>query len=232
MQKAAQFFFLILFGYACAAQDPASAATHQPVRARHGMVASASPLASQVGMKTLKSGGNAVDAAAVVAMTLAVTHPEAGNLGGGGFMLIRTADGRNSFLDFRERAPKKATRDMYLDAKGNVVPGSSTVGAKAVGVPGTVAGVALALQRFGTISFADACRPAERLARKGFRLSRYEAGSLRGYAAKLERFPESRRIFLRDGNYYREGELFRQPQLAKTFSRLIRQGPYTAQGRS
>ncbi|OGU09419.1 MAG: gamma-glutamyltransferase [Geobacteraceae bacterium GWC2_58_44] len=215
----------MLFGYACAGQDLAAAATHQPVRARQGMVASASPLASQAGMKALKGGGNAVDAAAVVAMTLAVTHPEAGNLGGGGFMLIRTADGRSSFLDFRERAPKKATRDMYLDGKGNVVPGGSTVGVKAVGVPGTVAGIALALQRLGTISFADACRPAELLARKGFRLSRYEAGFLRAYADKLERFPESRRIFLRDGNYYREGELFRQPQLAKTFGRLIQHGP-------
>lgn len=225
MFQAAWLFFLMLTTSACVAPDQASAATHRPVRARQGMVASASPLASQVGMEALKNGGNAVDAAAVVAMTLAVTHPEAGNLGGGGFMLIRTADGRSSFLDFRERAPKKAGPDMYLDSKGNVVPGSSSVGVKAVGVPGTVAGVALALQRFGSISFADACRPAERLAREGFLLSKYESDFLRQHAGKLERFPESRRIFLRDGKFYSEGELFRQPELAATFSRLIQQGP-------
>ena len=223
--KATRFFFCLLIGYACAAPDLASAATRQPERARQGMVASANPIASQAGMETLKKGGNAVDAAAVVAMALAVTHPEAGNLGGGGFMLIRSADGRSSFLDFREKAPKKARRDMYLDGRGNVVAGSSTIGAKAAGVPGTVAGVALALQRFGTISFADACRPAERLAREGVVLSRYEARFLRQHADKLERFPESRRIFLRDGNYYREGELLRQPELAATFSRLIQHGP-------
>ena len=223
--KGAKFLFLISLAFACAPGAPACAATHRPVRAAHGMVASASPLASQAGMEMLKSGANAVDAAAVVAMALAVTHPEAGNLGGGGFMLIRTADGRSSFLDFRERAPKKAGRDMYLDDKGNVIAGSSTAGAKAVGVPGTVAGISLALQRFGTISFADACRPAERLAREGFVLSKYEADFLRQHVAKLEPFPESRRIFLRDGNLYREGEIFRQPDLAATFGRLIQYGP-------
>jgi gamma-glutamyltranspeptidase/glutathione hydrolase len=218
---------LLLVLAVCFFQDPAFGATHRPVRAPHGMVASASALASRAGMETLKNGGNAVDAAAVVALALAVTHPEAGNLGGGGFMLIRTADGRSSFLDFRERAPKKARPDLYLDAKGNVIPGSSRAGVRASGVPGTVAGIALALRRFGSISFADACRPAERLAREGFELSKYQADFLKseGAKAKLERFPESRRIFLRDGAYYREGELFRQPELAATFGRLIRQGP-------
>ena len=218
-------FLFLLIGQVWGATDPACGATHRPARAKQGMVASANPLASQAGMETLKGGGNAVDAAAVVAMALAVTHPEAGNLGGGGFMLIRSADGRSSFIDFRERAPKRARRDMYLDGRGNVIPGSSTIGARAAGVPGTVAGIALALKRFGTISFADACRPAERLAREGVVLSKYESDFLRQHADKLERFPESRRIFLRDGDYYREGELLRQPELAATFSRLIQHGP-------
>ena len=225
MVEHARDFFIVLLLIAIALPDPAAAATHRPVRARHGMVASASPPASQAGMEVLQKGGNAVDAAAVVAMALAVTHPEAGNIGGGGFMLIRTADGRSSFLDFRERAPKGATREMFLDSKGNIVPRGSTIGAKAVGVPGTVAGIALALQRFGTMSFSDACRPAERLAREGFVLSKYEADLLRTYSDKLGIFPETRRIYLRDGNYYQEGELFRQPELAATFSRLIQNGP-------
>ena len=219
-----RFIFPLLALAACGPLAPALGATHRPVRAPHGMVASASPLASRAGMETLKKGGNAVDAAAVVALALAVTHPEAGNLGGGGFMLIRTADGRRSFLDFRERAPGKARPDLYLDSKGGVIPEGSTVGVRAAGVPGTVAGIELALRRFGTLSFADACRPAERLAREGFELSKYEVDSLRSEAAKLERFPESRRIFLRDGDYYREGELFRQPELAATLGRLIRGG--------
>ena len=221
-----RFIYPLLLVLAVGFQDPACGATHRPARAPHGMVASASALASLAGMETLKNGGNAVDAAAVVALALAVTLPEAGNLGGGGFMLIRTSDGRSSFLDFRERAPKKSRPDLYLDAKGNVIPGRSRAGVMASGVPGTVAGVALALRRFGSISFADACRPAERLAREGFQLTKYQADFLKsaGAKAKLERFPESRRIFLRDGAYYREGELFRQPELAATFGRLIRQG--------
>jgi gamma-glutamyltranspeptidase / glutathione hydrolase len=225
MLKHARNFFLILVGLSFAVPGPAAAATHRPVRAPHGMVASGSPPASQAGMEVLRAGGNAVDAAGVVAMALAVTHPEAGNLGGGGFMLIRTADGRSSFLDFRERAPQKATRDMYLDSEGNVVPRSSTNGAKAVGVPGTVAGIAFALERFGTMSFADACRPAERLAREGIVLSKYEADLLRSFADKLGMFPETRRIYLRNGNFYKEGDLFRHPELAATFSRLILNGP-------
>ena len=220
-------YSLLLVLAVCGVQYPAFGATRRPVRAPHGMVASESALASRAGMETLKNGGNAVDAAAVVALALAVTLPEAGNLGGGGFMLIRTSDGRSSFLDFRERAPKKSRPGLYLDAKGNVIPGSSRAGVRASGVPGTVAGIALALRRFGSISFADACRPAERLAREGFELTKYQADFLKsaGAKAKLERFPESRRIFQRDGAYYREGELLRQPELAATFGRLIRQGP-------
>lgn len=224
--KSGFFVAVLITLFSSTAVDFVQAATHRTVRARKGMVASANPLASQVGMTVLKNGGNAVDAAAAVALALAVTHPEAGNLGGGGFMLIRTADGRNSFIDFRERAPKSAFEKMYLDKNGEVIKDLSTVGAKSVGVPGTVAGIALALKRFGSISFADACRPAERLAREGFVLSEYEAGFLKSESKKLSKFPESKRIFLNNGlPYYKEGDLFRQPELAATFSRLIKQGP-------
>lgn len=196
-----------------------------PVRARHAMVASTHEVASQVGVEIMKRGGNAVDAAVAVALALAVVHPAAGNLGGGGFMLIRLADGRTSLIDYREMAPAGASREMYLDDKGNVIPEASTVGHRAVAVPGTVAGLALALEKYGTMSFGDLCRPAERLAREGVVLTHHEAESLRRAAKLLARFPESNRIFLREGRYYSEGEVFRQPDLAATFARLIERGP-------
>lgn len=189
------------------------------------MVASTHEIASRVGVEILQRGGNAVDAAVAVALALAVVHPAAGNLGGGGFMLIRMADGRASVIDYREMAPARAHRDMYVDEKGDVVPEASTVGHRAVAVPGTVAGLALALEKYGTMSWADVCRPAERLAREGVVLTHFEAESLRRAARLLERFPESRRIFLRDGRYYEEGEIFRQPDLAETLRRLIERGP-------
>lgn len=204
---------------------PDAAQIGRPVRARQGMVASTHEVASRVGVEILKRGGNAVDAAVAVAFALAVVHPAAGNLGGGGFMLIRMADGRASVIDYREMAPARAHRDMYLDERGDVRPEASTVGHRAVAVPGTVAGMALALERYGTMSWADVCRPAERLAREGVVLTHFEAESLKRAARLLSRFPESRRIFLRDGRYYEEGEVFRQPELAETFRRLIEHGP-------
>src|SRR5215212_7738224 len=132
---------------------PLSAASRDPLRARHGMVASSSELASQVGVDVMKKGGNAVDAAVAVAFALAVTWPSAGNLGGGGFMLVRKADGATEAIDYRERAPLKASRDMYLDAQGNVVKGMSTEGYAAVAVPGTVAGLAFAHARHGRLKW-------------------------------------------------------------------------------
>ncbi len=197
----------------------------RPVRARHGMVASTHEVASRVGVEILQRGGNAVDAAVAVAFALAVVHPAAGNLGGGGFMLIRMADGRATVIDYREMAPARAHPRMYLDEKGEVIPEASTVGHRAVAVPGTVAGMALALQKYGTMSWADVCRPAERLAREGVVLTHFEAESMKRAARLLSRFPESRRIFLRNGRYYEEGEVFRQPELAQTFRRLIEHGP-------
>src|SRR6058998_1500180 len=133
---------------------PLQAASRLPARARHVMVASVDAIASRVGADIMKRGGNAVDAAVAVALALAVTWPEAGNLGGGGFMLIRNADGTAEAIDYREIAPLAATRDMYLDASGNVIKDLSSVGYKAIGVPGTVAGLALAHKRHGKLPWA------------------------------------------------------------------------------
>ena len=189
-----------------------------------GMVASTSAPATRAGVEVLRAGGNAVDAAVAVGLALAVTYPAAGNLGGGGFMMIRMADGRTAALDFRETAPAAATRDMFLDAAGRLVPDRSVEGELAAGVPGTVAGFEAAWRRFGTASWRDLVAPARRLATEGFDLSPALARSFRE-TARLGRFPESRRIFQRDGRYYAAGERFRQPELAATLTRLQEQGP-------
>src|SRR6266496_1386660 len=157
---------------------PLHAASRLPVRAKQAMVASVDAIASRVGADIMRRGGNAVDAAVAVALTLAVTWPEAGNLGGGGFMLIRNADGTEEALDYRERAPFAATRDMYLDANGNIIKDASLVGYKAVGVPGTVAGLALAQKRHGKLPWADVVEPSRKLAAEGFPVSQYLARSL------------------------------------------------------
>lgn len=203
---------------------PASAASRLPVRAPHGMVASVDAIASRVGVDVMKRGGNAIDAAVAIALTLAVTWPEAGNLGGGGFMLIRKADGTAVALDYRERAPLAATRDMYLDANGNVIKDASLVGYKAIGVPGTVAGLALASKRYGKLPWRDLVEPARKLAAGGFPVSQYLANSLHGKQtlARLKLFPESWRIFERSGKPYQQGEIFVQPDLARTLARIQR----------
>jgi gamma-glutamyltranspeptidase/glutathione hydrolase len=195
----------------------------QPVRAKHGMVASAEERASQVGVEILKKGGNAVDAAVATGLALAVTYPAAGNLGGGGFMMIRMADGRAVAIDYREIAPALATHDMYLDKAGRLTR-ASLEGPKASGVPGTVAGLAMALEKYGTMKWADVVEPARRLAAEGFTASYPMARSLRSEKV-LTGNPESRRIFLKEGKRYAEGEIFRQPELAATLERLKTQGP-------
>ena len=166
----------------------------------------------------MQAGGNAVDAAAATGFALAVVHPAAGNLGGGGFMLIRLAEGKTHFLDYREKAPAAATRDMYLDTQGDVVGGASEVGYKAIGVPGSVAGMVYAHQKYGKLTLKQVMAPAIRLAREGYRLSWGEARDL--HDKHLAEFAESRRIFQRDGNYYQPGEVFRQPDLARTLERI------------
>jgi gamma-glutamyltranspeptidase / glutathione hydrolase len=176
-------------------------------------------------VEILKQGGNAVDAAVAVGFALAVTHPFAGNIGGGGFMLIRLADGRKSFIDYREEAPGKASREMYLGAQGEIIPSASTVGALSVGVPGTVAGLALAEQKYGKLGLAAVLQPAIRLARDGFAVSYALSQSLLRDSSLLSKYDESRRIFLRDGNPYQPGEIFKQPELAQTLELIAQNGP-------
>lgn len=203
---------------------PASAFIN-PVRARFGMVASSNEVASKVGLEILKRGGNAVDAAVAVGLALAVVFPEAGNLGGGGFMIIHLADGRNTAIDYREVAPAKARHNMYLDIQGNPIPEASNAGYLSAGVPGTVAGLALALKKYGTMKWAEVIEPARRLAADGFVVSPWLSDNLRSNSKLLERFAVSRRIFLKDGKYYNEGDVFKQPELSKTLERLKKEGP-------
>ncbi len=167
----------------------------------------------------MKAGGNAVDAAAAVGFALAVVHPQAGNLGGGGFMLIRLADGKTHFIDYREKAPVAATANMYLDSQGNVIEDASAVGYKAIGVPGSVAGMVYAEKKYGKLSLDQVIAPAIKLAEDGFALTAQDAKDLRDDKF-LSKFPESRRIFQRDGNYYKAGEIFKQPDLAHTLKRI------------
>src|SRR6185369_5434025 len=169
------------------------AASREPARARHGMVASTSEIASRVGVEIMQRGGNAIDAAVAVGLALAVTWPSAGNIGGGGFMMIRRANGDTEIIDYRERAPLAANRDMYLDKDGNVIKGASTVGYKAVGVPGSVAGAFLAQKRHGKLTWAQVVEPARRLATEGFEVHIHLARSLRGTSKTLAQFPESNR---------------------------------------
>ncbi len=201
-------------------------AQRAPVEAEHGMVVSASQIASEIGMDVMKRGGNAADAAVATGLALAVVYPRAGNLGGGGFATLRLASGKATTIDFRETAPAAASRDMYLDASGQVISGQSTVGYKAAGVPGTVAGLALLHQKYGSgkLSWSELLEPAHRLAEAGFTVSTNLARDLRSSERLLGRFPESKRIFLRDGKFYEPGEVFKQPELAKTLQRMQKSG--------
>ena len=189
------------------------------------MVATVEPHASDVGVSILQHGGNAIDAAVAVGFTLAVTHPSAGNLGGGGFMLIRLSDGRATFIDFRERAPELATADMYLDRHAQPTK-DSDIGYRASGVPGTPCGLELARRKYGLKSLADLIQPAYQLASKGFAVSYGLANELKAKenVERLGRFPDSKRIFLREGHYYQPGEMLQQPELAQTLKRLMKFG--------
>jgi gamma-glutamyltranspeptidase / glutathione hydrolase len=208
---------------------PVLAAGREPVRARHGIVASTNEVASRVGVDVMKRGGNAVDAAIAVAFALAVTHPAAGNLFGGGFMVIRLKNGKTTAIDYREMAPAAAHRDIYLDKNGELIKGEggSLVGYRAAGVPGTVRGMEIALKKYGSgrLTWSQLVEPARALAANGFVVTHSLARSLQNSEEYLSKYPETKRIYLRNGNFYKEGEVFRQPDLAATFSRLQRSGP-------
>src|SRR5687768_6031916 len=199
-----------------------AADSRDPVRGKQAMVSSSSEAASRAGIEVMKKGGNAVDAAVATGLALAVTWPAAGNIGGGGFMLIRKADGTAEVIDYRGTAPAGAKRDMFLDAEGNVIKGLSTYGHKASAVPGTIAGFKLAHQRHGKLKWEEVVEPARRLASEGFLVSDFLARAMT-YESSLKRLeltPETRRIFLRDGKYYEPGEKFVQPKLAATLARI------------
>ncbi|HEY6802367.1 MAG TPA: gamma-glutamyltransferase [Pyrinomonadaceae bacterium] len=210
-------------------QSRVFAAAREPVRARHGIVASTNEVASRVGVEVMKRGGNAVDAAIGVAFALAVTHPAAGNLTGGGFMVIRLKNGKSTAIDYREMAPAAATRNIYLDKNGDLIKGEggSLQGYRAAGVPGTVRGMELALKKYGSgkLTWSQLIEPARRLAANGFEVTNDLARSLAGNSDYLSKYPETKRIYLRGGKLYQEGEIFRQPDLAATFARLQQSGP-------
>jgi gamma-glutamyltranspeptidase/glutathione hydrolase len=228
-------FFLLTFTFlpAVRAQDAAEykaradsekAWPKEAVRGAHAMVATDEELASRAGVEILQKGGNAVDAAVATAFALAVVEPAAGNIGGGGFMLVRMADGRSSFLDYREVAPDKATREMYIKPDGKLDEVASVIGYKSVAVPGTVAGLELALKTYGKLKLTDVMAPAIRLAENGYAVSAKLAHEFLEEKRDLQKFSVSSRIFLKNGEMYKPGETLRQPELAATLKRIAKNG--------
>src|SRR5438270_2799455 len=218
MRSPRKSFILLLMALAVVFAERSAIASTEPVHAAHAIVVSVHELASRAGVETMQAGGNAIDAAVATGFALAVVHPPAGNIGGGGFMLIRMADGKAHFVDYREKAPAAATRDMYLDAQGNVIEGASEIGYKAIGVPGSVAGMVYAEQKYGKLTLKQVMAPAIRLAREGYALTWEEAADM--HDRHLAEFPESHRVFQRNGEYYKPAEIFRQPDLARTLERI------------
>lgn len=213
--------------WSLAAGSVANAASVRPVAAEKGMVVTAQHLASEIGVDILKRGGSAIDAAVAVGYALAVVYPAAGNLGGGGFMTAWFADGRKTFLDFREKAPRAATRDMYLDKDGNVVKGLTTSGWLAVGVPGTVSGLEYARKKYGTMTLKALIEPAIKLAEDGFVLDQGDVDKLTSATDDFRKFPATTQIFLNKGQSFVAGQRLVQPDLADTL-RLI--GKHGADG--
>jgi gamma-glutamyltranspeptidase/glutathione hydrolase len=197
----------------------------QPVRGTHGMVATDEKLASEAGVEILKQGGNAVDAAVATAFALAVVEPAAGNIGGGGFMLVRMADGNTHFFDYREMAPGKATREMYVKPDGTLDNQAATIGYRSVAVPGTVAGLALALKTHGTMRLAQVMAPAIRYAEEGIPVAEKLVREFAEERKDLQRFSMSSHVFLNDGKFYHLGDTLRQPELAATLKRIAKKGP-------
>jgi gamma-glutamyltranspeptidase/glutathione hydrolase len=203
---------------------PLQAASVAPVAAEHGMVVTAQHLATQVGVDVLKRGGNAIDAAVAVGYALAVVYPAAGNLGGGGFMTVQLADGRKTFLDFREKAPLAATADMYLDKDGNVIKGLSTNGHLAVGVPGTVSGMEMAREKYGTMKRAELLAPSIALAEKGFALNQGDIDMFATATSDFRKDPVSGAIFLNKGEPFAVGQKLVQKDLATTLKTISAKG--------
>jgi len=195
-----------------------------PVRARNGMVVSASKIASEVGTEILKKGGNAIDAAVAVGFALAVTYPSAGNIGGGGFMVIRLNDRTSTTIDYREKAPSNAHEKMFQDSSGNFLPQLSQEGTTSAGVPGSVAGLLYALEKYGTMNVKDVLAPAIKLAEEGFILDYRLAESINNNYQEFIKYPSSKKIFTKDGHPFEEGDLFIQKDLAKTLRLIAEKG--------
>jgi gamma-glutamyltranspeptidase/glutathione hydrolase len=196
----------------------------QPIKAANGIVVTADKFAAQIGLSVLERGGNAVDASVAAAFALAVTYPTAGNIGGGGFMIIRTADNNVFALDYREKAPLKASRDMYLDQNGEVIKDANTIGYLAAGVPGTVYGLWQAHKKFGRLKWKSLLEPAIDLAEKGFYLDEYNANGLNAATDDFNRFESSKKIFTRDGCAYKTNDKLIQKDLAQTLKRIAKKG--------
>ena len=196
----------------------------KPFKSKNGMVVTASKIASKVGVEILKAGGNAVDAAVAVGFTLAVTYPYAGNIGGGSFMVIHLQDGTNTTIDFRERAPFTAYRNMYLDKDGNVIENMSLEGAASVGVPGSVAGLIYALEKYGTMKLSKVIQPAIELAENGWAVESQDSESFYKFLEVFSKYPSSLKIFTNNGVPYKEGDLFKQPDLAWTLKQIRDKG--------
>jgi gamma-glutamyltranspeptidase/glutathione hydrolase len=199
---------------------PACSNIPQPVSSEKGMVVSVSSYASRIGVEILRRGGNAIDAAVAVGFALAVTYPSAGNLGGGGFMVIHLADGSNTTIDFREKAPLSAHKDMYLNKAGEFVPELSRRGTTSAGVPGSVAGLTYALEKYGTLTLEEVIQPAIDLAKNGWILEERDERYFNNNLSVFEKYPSSLKVFTKDGKPYMDGELFVQPDLAWTLEKI------------
>ena len=197
-----------------------------PVQSKKGMVVSSDSLATQIGVDILKNGGNAVDAAVTIGFVMAVTQPRAGNIGGGGFMLIHSAEtSKIAAIDYREKAPAKAYSRMFLDKDGKVDANISRFSHLSAGVPGTVAGLTLALEKYGTLSLADTLAPAIKLAEKGFTVTPGFSNSIKAQAKRLKKWDSTGKVFFKsDGSYYEPGDNFIQNDLAKTLKAIARNG--------
>ncbi|MBK7630022.1 MAG: gamma-glutamyltransferase [Ignavibacteriales bacterium] len=195
-----------------------------PVRGKNGMVVSASELATKVGVEILQKGGNAIDAAVAVGFALAVTYPSAGNIGGGGFMVIHLNDGKNTAIDYREKAPSGANEFIFQDSLGNFLPDKSQFGVTSSGVPGSVAGLIYALEKYGSLTLAEVIQPAIDLARNGFELEYRLAKSIEYELEYFNQYESSKKIFSKDGNAFVEGDLFFQNDLSNTLERIKKNG--------
>lgn len=223
MKKLVYFLFLVFINYNCVSHKKSSPYQNTNNEYQNGAVVTAHPLASQVGVDILKKGGNAIDAAIAVKFALAVVYPNAGNLGGGGFMVYRSKTGEVNSLDFREKAPATAHKDMYLDKDGNPITDLSLYGQLAAGVPGAVAGMDEAFKKYATLSWEALIQPAIELAEKGFAITAMQAREFNSYKERFVKFNPNGAAIIKDGEW-KEGDIFVQQELAKTLKRIATQG--------